>query len=283
MKVTRRALLAAGAGGLVSVAAGGGAVVLGDVPRARRWLHGRGYLDAPGVTTPDVDVALQVSTLRSRHLGRDVTWGMALPAEPSKALLLCLHGRGASHDFAFDPMNVHRFVAAAALPWAVVAVDGGPVSFWRRRADGTDAQAMIFEELLPMLRATLGDVPLGLLGWSMGGYGALLAATDRPDRVDAVVATAPALWRSFSEARPGAFDDAADFEAHDLLRRIDRLGARPLRIDCGADDPLLYVCRSLADRLPHAERDFGPGFHDADTWRTRLGDQLDFFRRALAT
>ena len=281
--MSRRAFLATGAGGVVAAAAGGGAVLVGDASRARRWLHGRGYLDAPSIKAPAADVAVRESTLASRHIGRDVAWAMALPAAPPAALLLCLHGRGAAHGFAFEPMEVHRFVAGAGLPWVVAAVDGGEASFWHRRADGTDASAMVFEELLPVVRQAVGDVPLGLLGWSMGGYGALLAAIDRRDQVQAVAATAPALWRSFSEARPGAFDDAADFETHDVLRRLDRLAGLPVRIDCGRDDALADVARLLADRLPHAESDFGPGYHDADTWRTRLPAQLDFFRRAFPT
>jgi low temperature requirement protein LtrA len=45
------------------------------------------------------------------------------------------------------------FVAADARPWAVVGVDGGDASYWHARADGTDAEAMVLDELLPTLRS----------------------------------------------------------------------------------------------------------------------------------
>jgi hypothetical protein len=117
----------------------------------------------------------------------------------------------------------------------------------------------------------------------MGGYGALLAASDRRPDVRAVAATAPALWGSFSRSAPGAFDDAEDFNEHAIVPRVATLRDLPVRIDCGADDPFLGAARELAARLPGAERDFGAGFHEAASWRRRIPSQLAFFRRVLPT
>ena len=80
---------------------------------------------------------------------------------------------------------------------------------------------MITDELLPMLAARgLDTDPIGLWGWSLGGFGALLLASNLgPSHVAAVAASSPALWATFSATQPGTFDDEADFEAHDLFAR----------------------------------------------------------------
>lgn len=210
-----------------------------------------------------------------------VRWGLALPRGKAEAILLCLHGLSGSHRFAFDTIGVHRFVDKEQLPWAVASVDGGAASYWHHRADGSDAQAMVFQDLLPALRTRLKSVPLVLLGWSMGGYGALLAATHRPEEVSGVVAVSPALWPSHSEAHEGAFDSESDFRAHDLFRRVASLRKLAVRIDCGDDDVFAASSRALAEQLPGAETGFGPGSHDATTWQGQLQSQLAFLRRVL--
>ena len=276
--LTRRSLLAAG--GVAT--AGAGALVVGESSRGRRWLHAAGVVDGPDLEPPAVEAAVERAAFDSAQMGRQVHWGLAAPADPAEAIVLCLHGRGGTHRFAFDTIGVHRFVAADGLPWAVVAVDGGASSYWHERDDGTDAQAMVFDELLPVIRDRFGALPVVLLGWSMGGYGALLAAADRPGQVVSVAAASPALWRSFDDAAPGAFDDSADFAAHDLFARVAGLRRTPVRIDCGRDDPFAGAARALARELPAAESDFGAGFHEAGSWRSRIPQQLAFFRRALA-
>lgn len=273
--MSRRTLL--GAGGVAAV--GAGAVAAGETQRGRRWLHSIGIVSGPDLEPPDIHVAVREHELASHALLGTVSWALAAPKEP-EAILLCLHGRHASHSFAFDDIGVHRFVAGAGLPWAVASVDGGASSYWHPRADGTDAQAMIFDELLPTITDVTGDLPVLLLGWSMGGYGALLAASEQPDGVHAVAASSPATWRTFEAASPGAFDSAADFAAHDLNARESSLRAMPVRIDCGNDDPFIANVKALAAAVAD-ESDFGEGFHDAGYWRSRVPSQLDFFQRSL--
>jgi pimeloyl-ACP methyl ester carboxylesterase len=274
--MSRRTLL--GAGGVAVV--GAGAVAVGERERGRRWLHSMGIVKGPDLDPPDLTVPVEAHQLVSQRMGRTVDWAMAMPDARPTALLVCLHGRDASHRFAFDTIGVHRFVRGAKLTWAVASVDGGVSSYWHARSDGTDAQAMVFEELLPALRRSTGDVPLLLLGWSMGGYGALLAASDHPNDVHAVAATSPALWRSFAQSAPGAFDSDEDYTAHDLFSREDVLRRSSVRIDCGRDDPFAANARKLAIDVAD-ESDFGSGFHDPAYWRSRVPSQLTFLRRAI--
>lgn len=206
---------------------------------------------------------------------------MAVPPGGAKAVIMCLHGRNGSDSFAFESIGVHDFVAAQQLPWAVVGIDGGVNSYWHSRADGTDSQAMVFEELLPVVRAKLTSVALLLLGWSMGGYGALLAAADRRKEVSAVAAASPALWRSVHQAAPGAFDGADDFDRHDVFRRVAALSEVPVWIGCGDADPFASASIALAAQLPLAATAFVPGSHDLELWRRFLPSQLAFFRRTV--
>ena len=116
----------------------------------------------------------------------------------------------------------------------------------------------------------------------MGGYGALLAgARLGPQRVAAVVADSPALFRRFADARPGAFDDRADYDAHDVFAMTDRLRGLRVRIACGRDDPFVPAARALARELPGSEVAFGAGGHAPAYWRSVAADGLRFVGQAL--
>jgi enterochelin esterase-like enzyme len=64
--------------------------------------------------------------------------------------------------------------------------------------------AMLVRDFLPKLarRYGLARGPEGLVGWSMGGYGALLAAEEHPVRFAAVAATSPAIFRRTTRCAP---------------------------------------------------------------------------------
>jgi pimeloyl-ACP methyl ester carboxylesterase len=189
--------------------------------------------------------------------------------------VICLHGRNQSDAFAFDDVMLPDFAQVAGLDIVVAALDGGPTSYWHRRASGADPLADLFDELIPLVDARSGGGPRVVMGWSMGGYGALLAAERRPDLFSAVVAASPAVWRRAADASEGAFDGAADFAAHDVLASLDRLPKRVL-IDCGEDDPFADVSRELLRRIPGAQGRVRPGFHDSQFWRTLVPEQLAF-------
>lgn len=83
---------------------------------------------------------------------------------------MVLHGRDGDADSAFD-LGYADAVAVTGL--ALVSVDGGN-GYWHARGDGTDSGAMVREELIPLAlrRCGLsGTARVGLLGWSMGGFG----------------------------------------------------------------------------------------------------------------
>jgi len=143
---------------------------------------------------------------------------------------------------------------------------------------------MFIRDFVPFVeeRLHLVDPPRAVLGWSMGGYGALLAAEQSPRTFGAVLAASPALWRSYEAASPGAFDDARDFRDHDVFRSTAELRGTAVRIDCGRDDPFYPAVRAFARRLPGKKlATFGAGFHDASYWRSIAPAQLDTVANAL--
>jgi enterochelin esterase-like enzyme len=202
---------------------------------------------------------------------------MALPREgPAAGLVVSLHGRDGDADSAFD-LGLADHVDRTRL--AVVSVDGGN-GYWHARRDGSDTGAMVREDLIPLALARAGlpaTAGLVLHGWSMGGFGALLLASDLgADRVKAVVAVSAALWTAGSETPAGAYDDREDFERHSIFGRAEALRRVPVRLDCGTSDPFIRANRLLATKLPRAVADFGPGGHDAGYWRSHLADELDW-------
>ena len=275
MHLTRRQLLLLGvgvsAGAVVGVAATDESAKLLD------------RLNPPHGPVPDGPTGLVVrGLLQSRARGREVRWSVAYPpgAEQDTVLpvALVLHGRSGDSNQAFGLHALHRFLADAVRtgtpPFAMAAVDGGDHTYWHRRADGDDPQAMLLEEFLPLLEQRgLRTERFGLTGWSMGGYGALLLASRVPERVRAVAVDAAALWRRAADAAPGAFDGAEDFAAHDVLGHLERLQGLSLRVGCGASDPFNATNRALVSALPETKSAFPRGGHEIGCWNLlRPGD-----------
>ena len=213
--------------------------------------------------------------------GIPTNWAIARPPGETGVLrpLIALHGKGSSAASVMAG-GVEQGLAEAAMaglpPFAVVAVDGGG-SYWHRRASGDDAGAMVIDELIPMLanQHDLDTSRVGFLGWSMGGYGALLlGARLGPARTAAICAVSPALWLSPEAAAPGAFDSAEDFAANTVFG-LPALGSIPVRVDCGTDDPFHSATKEFVAQLPNPPAGgFSPGGHDAGYWSSQLPGEI---------
>lgn len=293
--ITRRRLLAGAAAGVVAVGAGGVLIEQGTLPGKTR-LHRALGLDGDDGTIPDVAPGPRVrDSFASGRRGTETGWSVSYPPGSDEGdhlpVLLTLHGRSGDHDTAFDDLGLHRFLADAvqrgAEPFAIASVDGGD-SYWHTRADGTDSRAMLTDELFPLLADRgLDTGRLSLLGWSMGGFGALaLAASTNGPTLRSVSTMSAALFASYEASAEGAFDDEADFDRHDVLAAADALVGLPLRIDCGDADPFVETNRELRRRLtdlgeePHGG--IQPGGHTYGYWRRMAPDHLAFAASHLA-
>jgi enterochelin esterase-like enzyme len=269
--MTRRGFLV-GAGLVAAVAAAGG--IAWRVAPWRDWLGAAG--DTLGVDLPGAPgKTVRDFVLHSRFVDKPVGYSIAWPpgAQPGDPLPVCfaLPGRNGG-----PPMGFADYVAAAVReevspPYAVVGSYGGE-TYWHPRKSGEDYLSYLLHELVPSCahRFNLGGGGRGraVIGWSMGAYGALLAAETEPALFDAVVAVSPAVWTSYDAMMLGprdAFDDAADFARYDVIAHANRLAGVNLRIDCGKQDPFYCYVTSLTAALKKpVAGGYSPGGHDHD-------------------
>ena len=232
-------------------------------------------------------------SFRSATMRADVGWTIAYPPGHGPGdrlpLAISLHGRRCDHRTSFSSLHLDRYlgqvVGAGTAPFVIASVDGGDHSYWHRRSDGTDASAMVREELLPLLaKRGLDTDRLGLFGWSMGGYGALLIAGEQELPVRAVAVSSPALFTSAGATAAGAFDGPGDFAANDVYAHPEWLRGVPLRMDCGLQDPFYAATKDLARRIsPHPAGGFTQGGHHMKYWRQVAPAQLRFIGKLLAS
>jgi len=226
-------------------------------------------------------------SLRSRHWpGREVGWRMTEQRYGDadlRPVVVVLHGKGGHAAAAFDELHLDRHALETRL--TIASVDGGDF-YWHARRSGIDTGAMVVEDFLPLVRRTTGyEGKVGLLGWSMGGYGSLLLASQLgSDRVGAVVAESAALWTHPGLSAAGAFDDREDFEAHDVFdpARLRTLARIPVRLDCGRSDPFVPGNRAFAKALPSATLNLDEGGHTNGYWRSHARAQLRWLAQQLA-
>ena len=219
--------------------------------------------------------------------GVETNWAIARPPGQTAALrpVIALHGKGANAAEVMAggvEQGLAQAVDAGLPPFAVVAVDGGG-SYWHKRASGEDSGAMVLDELIPMLGSHgLDTSRVGFLGWSMGGYGALLlGARLGPAHTAAICAVSPALWTSPGAAAPGAFDGADDYAANSVWGRPE-FASIPIRIDCGNSDPFYSATQQFIAQLPNPPAGgFSPGGHDGGFWSSQLPAELDWIAPLL--
>jgi S-formylglutathione hydrolase FrmB len=274
--LTRRQALAGGAVGAVAAVAGGvGLVRAGVLPGRYRLARTRGACDVGVPPTAVAPGPTRFGSFGSERRGRTVGYGVAWPpgSGPGDHLPVCLllHAAAGDHRAPFDRLRMHHHLAQAVggervRPLALASADGRGSS-WRPTADD-DPFAMLLEELLPLLAGVglrTGTDDLGVLGWSMGGGGALRLAEAAPERLAAVVATSPAVAATGDEVAAAA-----------------RLGGLAVRVDCGETDPFAGATRALAAALPKgAEVNLAKGCHDGVFWQRQAPAQLRFLAAAL--
>lgn len=216
----------------------------------------------------------------SRARGGVLTnWTIARPAATEAPLhpVIALHWRtgNAQQVMAFGVADqLAQVVSRGAPGFAVVSVDGGD-TYWHRRGDGSDSGAMITDELLPILADQgLDTTRIGFMGWSMGGYGALLlGARIGAPRVAAISICSPALWAR-DGFPPVAFDSVEDWDANSVWGLTD-LESIPVRIDCGTEDFLYAQTKMYVDQLePKPAGGFSPGKHDDTFMVSQMGAEL---------
>ncbi|MEO8813762.1 MAG: alpha/beta hydrolase-fold protein [Mycobacterium sp.] len=213
--------------------------------------------------------------------GVETNWIIARPPGQTALLrpVIALHCKGGDAAWVMD-LGVEdclvQLAQAGRPPFAVVSVDGGD-TFWRRHGTGQDSGAMVLTELIPMLATKgLDTSRVGFMGWSMGGYGALLlAARLGAARTAGICAISPALYMTYWGAPPGAFDSVDDWRTNSAYGLVPQLASIPLRVDCGTSDTFYSATTQFVNQLnPRPAGGFSPGGHDVGYWRGQLPAEL---------
>lgn len=117
---------------------------------------------------------------------------------------LFLFGGGGSRDSLaqIQPLLDTWWASGALPPMLVATPDTGAFSFYLDEPGmGQYRERFVGDVFVPALRARFGDVlperPAGIVGISMGGYGALKIALSRPATFGAVAAISPMLEPAF--------------------------------------------------------------------------------------
>jgi S-formylglutathione hydrolase FrmB len=172
-------------------------------------------------------------------------------------------------------------VRRALLPVCVVlagcggADGGGSVAF---EQDSKAVGRTLEHRVLVPYGADPDRVAIG--GISMGGFGALHLAAAFPDRFCAVGAHSPAIFPSGALSAPGAFDDAEDFNRHDLLKRARDIPPGTW-VDVGNDDSFAAATKQLVERMRAPRYHPWPGGHDSGYWDAHMDDYVRFYVREL--
>ena len=282
--ISRRALLVGGGAAAVAAAVGGGVAAEWNNPRFVRLRGGCG--DTPAV--PRAHYTVRRGVFDSRAMRAKLPWTIALPmGNPDRVgatmppqLVLCLTGLGDDASMATTGIGFPGFATAAQLNLAFAIPGGGGDLYWHPRADGRDPLAWAVDEFLPMVRDRFGlGGSVSALGWSMGGFGALLAAQQRPGQFGAVAALSPAVFPSYDAARSGhdyTFDSQPQWQRYGLWEHLDELGTTAVRIDCGNYDPFAPTARQLLERISDAVGRISSGCHDKAFWRRTATTSLRF-------
>ena len=144
-----------------------------------------------------------VERVYSAARGKHVNLVTMRPAGVRGPLPVCLvlHGRGGNAND-YIQFGLPRLLTAAARqgvpPFAAAAVDCGRSYFMN--LDGDDTMRMLVEEVPRWLAQRRFAAPMAVLGFSMGGWGALNLARRRPG-LRAVALASPALFQEWTVAR----------------------------------------------------------------------------------
>jgi S-formylglutathione hydrolase FrmB len=236
---------------------------------------------------------VQHITIHSKAVGEDLEVAVVTPKDVADRppLLVFLHGRGGDEDSNLtDAMYAGLADQGSEAP-LVAFPDGGDHSYWHDRADGNWGQ-YVTDEVIPEVTKEFGTDPgrVAIGGISMGGFGALDIARLNPGDFCAVGGHSPAIWQTAGETAEGAFDDEADFDAHNVVAAAQTNPApymsQPDWVDSGDEDPFLPGDDAFTSALESAGAPLTvkhpPGGHEGDYWNAHWAEYMAFYAKALA-
>ena len=244
---------------------------------------------------------------QSKLIGATLPYNVILPTDYDKAkttrypVLYLLHGLTGHYDNWLSMTHLKEY--AAQYQMIVVTPEGN--NGWYTDSATVPSQkyeTYILEELIPDVQQRYRAIQTrdgrAIGGLSMGGYGALKFGVKHPELFAFVASMSGALGATtWTEANLGTFRsiwptlaavygpaDSPVRAANDidkLYREVpaERVTALPyVYLDCGTEDGLLQLNRSLADillarKIPHEYREL-PGAHNWTYWNAQVKEVL---------
>ncbi len=269
--------------------------------------------DGPWVNRPTEKIdGVEHHTFRSKALGKSVGFNLYLPPQYHTTkgqrfpVVYHLHGRTDSESsHLYNLRLLDKAVRDGVVPPLIcVYTYAGRSSWFTDWKDGPIKSEAILRELVSHIDGTFRTAAhrdgRGLLGWSMGGFGALKFALQSPDQFGSVVCFAGAFL-SLDEAKKrlgGDFErvfgkDDAYFDKHSpvalLPRRADAVrGKVALRLVVGDKDFLLDSNRRMhamldQHKVPHEYEELaGIGHNPKELYEAQLVKALQFFALTFA-
>ncbi len=246
----------------------------------------QGFTNTRGADVEELEI-------RSKAVGETLPVDVVVPdgEGDGRPLLVFLHGRGSGQDSVLHDELFSALDDQGDQAPLIAAPYGGEASYWHDRGDGAWGE-WVMDEVIPRVQRKFDTDPerVAIGGISMGGFGALDLARLNSGEFCAVGAHSPALWLSAEETAEGAFDDAEDFGAHDVVASASSdpapYLAKPVWVDAGDEDPFRPGIDAFADRLEASGADLRfhiwPGGHESEYWKSHWGEYMRFYTRALA-
>jgi len=211
------------------------------------------------------------------------------------AVMFLLHGLSDDHTIWCRRTSIERYVSE--LPLIVVMPNGGR-GFYCDAVEGFKYNTAIGYELVDIVKNYFPtNDKWCVAGLSMGGYGAVRLALDRPELFQSATALSAALayghdplpieesgWKQETQRILGPNPVGGP---NDLCAKLESLtGPVPaLRIDCGSEDFLIDSNRRyhafLNERGVEHEYEEHPGEHNWEYWDSQIQPAITFHRRYL--
>lgn len=208
-------------------------------------------------------------------------------------VLYLLHGLSDDDTIWLRRTSIERYVAPTGLAVVMPQVDR---SFYTDEAHGNRYWTFLSEELPDLIDSffhlSREREDTFVAGLSMGGYGALKWALQRPDRfaaaaslsgaVDVAGMQAQGQWRPELMAQVFGPDPITGTD-NDLFHLVDNLesaAAPRFFLACGTEDVLIDSNRRFVERILTRgltlEHRFDPGEHEWGLWDRQIQDVLDW-------
>jgi len=222
------------------------------------------------------------------HVSGGIKIAVAATSPSPQRVIFALPGRGGDArsglEATYIPQYISLYAQKAGRSFAAVGVDGAE-SYWHARKSGEDRLSALLDDVVPFVRRVLGQSypRFGIIGFSMGGFGALNAASERPDLFDAVCGNSAAYWKVPSDQQhsvPDAFEGTADFERYSLFNKTKALRHTRVRLVSGAHDPYEAVNQEFARELQKqgipVSTHWGNGCHDNASSQQTAAEDIAF-------